>query len=63
MTQAVAGQGLAAYSNEPRLQQLRGDEWLVIDQWDFRQGTVRGQFGFSLPGKDEIGLKGFALTH
>ena len=42
---------------------LRGREWVVIDKWDFPEGSVHGKFGFSIPGKDEIGLKDFTLTH
>jgi hypothetical protein len=42
---------------------LRAGEWVVIDKWDFPEGTVRGHFGFNVPSKDEIGLKSFTLTH
>jgi hypothetical protein len=42
---------------------LRGGQWVVIDKWEFPEGSVHGKFGFSIPGKDEIGLKDFALTH
>jgi hypothetical protein len=42
---------------------LRGGQWVAIDKWDFPEGSVHGKFGFSIPGKDEIGLKDFALTH
>jgi hypothetical protein len=42
---------------------LRAGEWVVIDKWDFPEGTVRGHFGLNVPGKDEIGLKSFTLTH
>ena len=41
---------------------LRAGEWVLIDQWDFPEGTMHGQFGFSVPGKDEIGLRDFTLT-
>jgi serine/threonine-protein kinase len=42
---------------------MRGREWAPIDKWDFPEGSVRGKFGFSIPGKDEIALKDFTLTH
>jgi hypothetical protein len=42
---------------------LRGREWVVIDKWDFPEGTVRGHFGFNIPSRDEISLKSFTLTH
>jgi hypothetical protein len=42
---------------------LRGGQWVAIDKWDFPEGSVHGKFGFSIPGKDEIGLKDFTLTH
>jgi hypothetical protein len=42
---------------------LRGREWVGIDKWDFAEGAVRGKFGFSVPGNDEIALKAFTLTY
>jgi len=42
---------------------LRGREWVAIDKWDFPEGAVRGKFGFSVPGNDEIALKAFSLTY
>ncbi len=42
---------------------LRGRGWVVIDTWTFPEGAVHGKFGFSVPGKDEIGLKDFTFTH
>jgi serine/threonine-protein kinase len=42
---------------------LRGGGWVPIDKWDFPQGSVRGKFGFVVPGKDELAVKEFSLTH
>jgi hypothetical protein len=37
--------------------------WVAIDKWDFPEGSVRGRFGFNVPGKDEVELHDFALRH
>ena len=42
---------------------LRKGEWVPVDKFIFPEGTVRGHFGFDVPGKDEIGLKDFTLNH
>jgi serine/threonine-protein kinase len=42
---------------------LREREWVAIDKWEFAEGAVRGKFGFSVPGNDEIALKAFTLTY
>jgi serine/threonine-protein kinase len=42
---------------------LHGSSWTVLDKWDFPEGAVRGKFGFAVPGKDEVAVKEFTLTH
>ncbi len=42
---------------------LRGRDWMVLEKWEFPEGAVRGKFAFLVPGRDEISLKEFSLTH
>jgi serine/threonine-protein kinase len=41
---------------------LRGGQWVVVDNWEVEGPPARGQFGFHIPGTDEIGLQDFRLA-
>lgn len=38
------------------------DGWLDLDKWEVEGSSVHGQFGFRIPGSDEIGLQAFQIS-
>jgi serine/threonine-protein kinase len=40
----------------------RDGKWIVLDNFQPPGGTAAGQFGFHIPGRDQIGLSEFRLT-
>ena len=40
----------------------QGGEWVILDNWSVLGSLVHGQFGFHIPGGDQIGLTDFRLA-
>ena len=41
---------------------LRDGKWVALDNWLPSSGTAAGQFGFHIPGRDQIALSDFHLV-